>query len=58
MQRLMGRKSEKQESQEILSPRTTEVNPSAIYYNQSYHEKKQLKYKHSRQIYTETVQDG
>jgi hypothetical protein len=54
----MGRKSEKQGSQEILSPCTTEVNPSAIYYNQSCHEKKSLKYKHNRQIYTETVQVG
>jgi len=55
---MMGRKSEKQGSQEILSPCTTEVNPSAIYYNQSCHEKRPLKYTHNRQIYTETVQAG
>jgi hypothetical protein len=54
----MGRKNEKQESQEIPSPCTTEGNPSAIYYNQSCHEKKPIKYKQSRQIYTENVQAG
>jgi hypothetical protein len=58
MQRLMGRKTDKQDSQEILSPCTTKVNLSAIYYIQSCQEKKPLYYKHSRQIYTETVQAG
>jgi hypothetical protein len=58
MQRLMGKKSEKQESREILSPCTTEVNQSAFYHNRSFHEEKSLKYKHSRQIYIKTVQAG